>query len=53
MVGSHPHMVNEFLSAILENRKARVHSKVAANWTVAGLLAHQSAMKGWHNNRYA
>jgi predicted dehydrogenase len=44
--GSHPHMVHEFVSAILEGRRAHVDSRVAANWTIAGLLAHESAMKG-------
>ncbi len=44
--GSHPHVVYEWISAILENRPARVSARVAANWTVAGLLAHQSAMQG-------
>ena len=44
--GSHPHMVHEFISAILEGRRAHVDSRVAANWTIAGLLAHESATKG-------
>ncbi|MBT7123127.1 MAG: gfo/Idh/MocA family oxidoreductase, partial [Clostridia bacterium] len=44
--GSHPHMVHEFISAILENRKAHVSAKVAANWTLAGIIAHESAMRG-------
>lgn len=44
--GSHPHMVHEFISAILEERKAHVNAKVAANWTLAGIIAHESAMKG-------
>ena len=44
--GSHPHLVHEFISAIRENRPAHVNAKVAANWTMAGLLANESAMKG-------
>lgn len=44
--GSHPHMVQEFISAILEGRPAHVNSVVAANWNVAGILAHESAMRG-------
>ncbi|MCL1855952.1 MAG: gfo/Idh/MocA family oxidoreductase, partial [Clostridia bacterium] len=44
--GSHPHMVHEFISAILENRKSKVSARVAANWTVCGLLAHESAISG-------
>ena len=43
--GSHPHLVHEFISAILEERKAHVSAKVGANWTIAGLLSHQSAMQ--------
>lgn len=42
--GSHPHMVVEFISSIIEGRSAKVNAKVAANWTVAGILSHQSAM---------
>ncbi len=44
--GSHPHMVHEFVNAIQQGRKAHVSARVAANWTVAGLLAHESAMQG-------
>jgi len=44
--GSHPHMVHEFISAILEGRRAHVDSKRAANLTIAGILAHESAMRG-------
>lgn len=44
--GSHPHLVNEFVSAIIEGRKSAVHAKKAANWTMAGLLAHESAKQG-------
>lgn len=44
--GSHPHLVHEWISAILENRPAHVNARVSANWTVAGLLAHESAMQG-------
>lgn len=43
--GSHPHLVREWISAILEGRKAHVSARVAANWTVCGLLAHESAMR--------
>lgn len=44
--GSHPHLVHEFVSAIREGRKAHVSAEVAANWTMAGILSHESAMKG-------
>jgi predicted dehydrogenase len=43
--GSYPHMIHEFISAILENRKSAIDTDVAANWTMAGICAHESAMK--------
>jgi predicted dehydrogenase len=43
--GSHPHMVNEFVKSIVENRKAYVDEIKAANWTAAGICAHESAMQ--------
>ena len=36
----------EFARSIVENRKPRVNEKVAADWTAAGICAHESAMKG-------
>jgi predicted dehydrogenase len=44
--GSHPHMVHEYISAIMEKRDSAIDALVAANWTAAGICAHQSAMKG-------
>ncbi len=44
--GSHPHLVNEFVEAISNNRSASVDSVKAANWTIAGILSHLSAIKG-------
>lgn len=44
--GSHPHLTHEFLSAIREGRKAHVGAVTAANWTMAGILAHESALCG-------
>lgn len=43
--GSHPHMVHEFLSSIVENRRPLIDVVTAANWTAAGICAHESAMK--------
>ena len=37
--------MNEFITAILENRKPLVNVAVALNLTVAGIVAHQSALK--------
>ena len=44
--GSHPHMVHEFVRAIAEGRESAVDSKNAANWTMVGICAHESAMNG-------
>ncbi len=44
--GSHPHLVHEFLSAIREGRKSAIDADTAANWTMAGIAAHESAMAG-------
>ncbi len=44
--GSHPHLVHEFVSSILEGRPASIDEVTAANWTAAGLCAHASAMRG-------
>lgn len=43
--GSHPHLVHEFVSSIIENRKPWIDEYLAANITAAGVLAHESAMK--------
>ncbi len=44
--GSHGHLMNEFVTAILEDRKPLVDIALALNMTVAGIVAHQSALKG-------
>jgi len=44
--GSHPHLAHEFIRAIMEERESRVDAVTAANWTMAGICAHESAMKG-------
>lgn len=43
--GSHGHLMNEFVTAILQDRKPLVDIAKALNMTVAGIVAHQSAMK--------
>jgi hypothetical protein len=43
--GSHGHLTEEFVRSILENRKPLVDIKMALNLTVAGIVAHQSALK--------
>lgn len=44
--GSHPHLVHEFVRSIIEERSPAVNAATAANWTAAGICAHQSAMEG-------
>src|SRR5271165_4726698 len=44
--GSHPHLVNEFLSALDQKRDPYPNAVQSANWTCVGILAHESAMKG-------
>jgi len=43
--GSHGYLMNEFVTAILQNRKPLVDIAQALNMTIAGIVAHQSALK--------
>ncbi len=43
--GSHGHLMNEFITAILENRTPLINIAWALNMTVAGIVSHQSALK--------
>ncbi len=43
--GSHGHLGNEFVTSILEGRKPLVDVAAALNMTVAGIVAHRSALK--------
>ena len=44
--GSHPHLVHEFVSALIEDRDPFPNAVQSANYTCVGILAHESAMKG-------
>ena len=44
--GSHPHLVHNFLMAVLGKQPAFPDAATSANWTMVGLCAHDSAMKG-------
>ncbi len=44
--GSHPHLVHEFVRSIIEERSPWINAITAANWTAAGICAHESAMAG-------
>lgn len=43
--GSHPHLVHEFLMALVEDREPYPNAAQSANITCVGILAHDSAMK--------
>jgi predicted dehydrogenase len=44
--GSHPHLVNEFVSALVDDRDPWPNATTSANWTCVGILAHESALAG-------
>jgi predicted dehydrogenase len=44
--GSHPHLAHNFLMAALGNQPAFPDAATSANWTLVGICAHESAMKG-------
>jgi predicted dehydrogenase len=44
--GSHPHLIHEFVSAIVEGREAAIDAVTSAYYTGAGVCAHQSALEG-------
>jgi predicted dehydrogenase len=44
--GSHPHLAHAFLCAVRGERPALPDAATSANWTMVGICAHQSAMKG-------
>src|SRR5262249_54891869 len=44
--GSHPHLANMFLQACLGEKPPMPDAATSANWTMVGICAHESAMKG-------
>lgn len=44
--GSHPHLVHEFLNALVTRREPYPNAEQSANITCVGILAHESAQKG-------
>lgn len=44
--GSHPHLVHEFVRAIMDDRKPLTDDILGAFWTGVGICAHKSAMNG-------
>jgi hypothetical protein len=41
---SHPHLVHDFITSIVEQRPPGVPGWLAANWTLPGIRAHESAL---------
>jgi len=44
--GSHPHLVHEFIDALVNTREPFPNARQSANITCVGILAHESALKG-------
>ena len=44
--GSHPHLVHNFLMACVGEKPAMPDAETSMNWTLVGICAHQSALKG-------
>ena len=44
--GSHPHLVHNFLVAVQGKQPPFPDAATSANWTMVGICAHESAMKG-------
>ncbi|UWX53758.1 hypothetical protein NYZ99_11450 [Maribacter litopenaei] len=44
--GSHPHLVHEFVEALVQQRSPYPNVKQSANITCVGILAHESAQQG-------
>ncbi|MCK0190147.1 Gfo/Idh/MocA family oxidoreductase [Arenibacter sp. F20364] len=44
--GSHPHLVHEFVNALVRDKAPYPNAKQSANITCVGILAHESALKG-------
>src|SRR5207248_68538 len=44
--GSHPHLAHNFLMACLGKQPPMPDAATSVNWTMVGICAHQSALKG-------
>ncbi len=44
--GSHPHLIHEFLSALVNQKQPYPNASQSANITCVGILAHESAKQG-------
>jgi hypothetical protein len=43
--GSHPYLVHEFVSAVVENRMPTINAWEAARYMAMGIMAHESVLK--------
>ncbi|MEG2626178.1 MAG: Gfo/Idh/MocA family oxidoreductase [Christensenella sp.] len=43
--GSHPHLVQEFISSIIDERECALGAKMSANITAAGICGHESCLR--------
>jgi hypothetical protein len=43
--GSHPHLAHEFVRSLIEDRPSFPDVHQSVNWTLVGILAHESAMR--------
>jgi hypothetical protein len=43
--GSHGYLMNEFVTAVLQDRKPLIDIGMSLNLTVSGIVAHESALK--------
>jgi predicted dehydrogenase len=43
--GSHAHLVHEFVSCVTEGRSSKINEITAANWSAAGICAHESSLQ--------
>jgi predicted dehydrogenase len=44
--GSHPHLVHEFVTSLVDDRDPWPNATLSANWTCVGICAHLSAGNG-------
>jgi hypothetical protein len=44
--GSHPHLAHEFVRSVVEERAPFPDAHQSVNWTMAGICAHESALRG-------
>lgn len=43
--GSHPHLAHEFIMSVFEGRPSFPDAHQSVNWTMVGILAHESALQ--------